>query len=308
MIRDFERADADAVSTILHEEELPHPVTAAGVFHWHVAQPERAHARSWIAFDERKRLVGWGRARLRWSTSAEGVADLWVYIAPSARGRGLGAALYEETEQYAQEAGAAHLTSWSYSAVGKAFLEGRGFRGIATERVSLLEPAKAETSALSHLEAEHAARGFRVVPLGGVQDSVEELYRVYAAASADAPQDFREDNVQLEEWRRETLEHPQLSADASFVVLAGDRPVSLAFVALDEPAAIAANRMTGTLPDFRRRGLARLAKLATIRWAAEHGISTIVTANDEINVAMVALNESLGYRPVATETHYVRDH
>ena len=52
--------------------------------------------------------------------------------------------------------------------------------------------------------------------------------------------------------------------------------------------------MTGTLPEFRRRGLARLAKLATIRWAAENGVEWMLTANAEANTGMRALNESLG--------------
>jgi GNAT superfamily N-acetyltransferase len=59
--------------------------------------------------------------------------------------------------------------------------------------------------------------------------------------------------------------------------------------------------MTATHPDFRRRGLARLAKLASIRWAAELGITSILTSNDRENPAMLALNDSLGYR-----THVMR--
>jgi GNAT superfamily N-acetyltransferase len=65
--------------------------------------------------------------------------------------------------------------------------------------------------------------------------------------------------------------------------------------------------MTGTLPEFRRRGLARLVKLATIRWAAEHGIAAIQTGNSHENPGILALNARLGYRPVATETHYLRE-
>jgi GNAT superfamily N-acetyltransferase len=84
-------------------------------------------------------------------------------------------------------------------------------------------------------------------------------------------------------------------------------PVALAFVEIDESANVAANEMTGTLPEFRRRGLARLAKLATVRWAAAQGIAAMQTGNSHENPRILALNASLGYRPVATETHYLRD-
>ncbi len=65
---------------------------------------------------------------------------------------------------------------------------------------------------------------------------------------------------------------------------------------MNRELAAATNEMTGTLADYRGRGLARLAKIATIRWAAEHGIREIATENDAENAAMWGLNQSLGYR------------
>jgi GNAT superfamily N-acetyltransferase len=113
--------------------------------------------------------------------------------------------------------------------------------------------------------------------------------------------------VRLEEWRRETLAHPQLTREGSFVALAEGVPAALAFVELDEPARLAANEMTGTLRCFRRRGLARLVKLAAIRWAKEQGFGAMLTGNAELNTAMLNLNETLGYRLLARETHFVRE-
>lgn len=65
----------------------------------------------------------------------------------------------------------------------------------------------------------------------------------------------------------------------------------------DAAGLIALIHLTGTLREFRRRGLARLVKLATIRWAAEHGITAIYTGNDTENAPMLALNDSLGFHP-----------
>jgi GNAT superfamily N-acetyltransferase len=305
VIRDFEAADAAAVSAALHEDELPHPVTPAGVLHWRDAQPERARARMWVA-EEDGRLVGWAESRIRWTTSVSGIGDLWAYVVPSRRGRGFGAELYAAAESYLLALGARILESWTYTTAGERLLEHRGFRATGTERVSTLDVARADLSTFPALEGDKAAQGFRLVPLGEVRERVEELHRVYAAASKDVPEYFREDDIRLEEWRHETLEHPQLSDEGSFVVLADGRPVALAFLEVDEPARIGANEMTGTLPEYRRRGLARLAKLATIRWSAEHGIEVLQTGNSHENPGILALNVSLGYRPVLTETHYVR--
>jgi GNAT superfamily N-acetyltransferase len=306
VIRDFERSDAVAVSAALHEEEPPHPVTAEGVIHWRDGQPERARARMWV-WEESGRVVGWAEARFRWTTQVRDVGDVWAYVTPSERGRGIGAELLAETEEYVLGLGARILESWTYTAGGTALLEGRGFRPTGSEQMSVLDPRAVDLSGLQALEAEKAAEGFLLVPLGEVLDQVEELHRVYAAASMDVPEYFREDDVRLDEWKHETLEHPQLSGEGSAIVLHGDRPVALAFLEVDEPARIAANEMTGTLPEFRRRNLARLAKLATIAWAAEHGIRVVQTGNSNENPGILALNRSLGYEPVLTETHYVRD-
>jgi GNAT superfamily N-acetyltransferase len=306
MIRDFEPADAPAVSAALHEEQPPHPVTPEGVLHWRDGQPERARARLWVA-EEAGRIVGWAEARIRWTTKVQDIGDVWAYVVPSERGRGIGAALYAETERYVLGLGARILESWTYTAAGESLLQNRGFRATGTEQVSILAPARADLSALAPLEEEKTQEGFRLVPLGDVRDRVEELHRVYAAASQDVPEYFREDDIRLDEWRHETLDHPQLSMEGSAIVLFGEQPVALAFVEVDEPANVAANEMTGTLPEFRRRGLARLAKLATIRWAAAQGIAAMQTGNSHENPGILALNASLGYRPVATETHYLRD-
>ena len=86
--------------------------------------------------------------------------------------------------------------------------------------------------------------------------------------------------------------------DGSVVVLAGDEPVALAWLYVDRKRGLAGNAMTGTLREHRHRGLARLAKLATMRWAVGHGIRRIATGNDSTNRDMLALNQHLGYLPL----------
>ena len=65
--------------------------------------------------------------------------------------------------------------------------------------------------------------------------------------------------------------------------------------------------MTGTAREFRQRGLARLAKLATIRWARDNGITALVTENDSANRGMLTINAELGYEPTRTLQHFAKD-
>lgn len=307
MIREFRPEDAEAVSAALHKEDPPIPVTPPGVLHWRNAQPERARAHMWV-HEVEGRILGWGEARMRWTTSTPDVGDLWAYVVPAERRRGIGKALYAEMEPYLRRVGAKKLESWTYTDAGRHLLESRGFRATGYERISALDLAQADTGALAPLEERLVAEGFRLVPLGEVIDRVEELHRLYQEASAGVPEYFKEDDIRLAEWQVETLEHPQLSHEGSFIALATEGvPAALAFLELDEPARLAANELTGTLVAYRRRGLARLVKLATIRWAKEHGYERIFTGNAEANDAMLGLNVSLGYEPIDRETHYVRD-
>ena len=48
-------------------------------------------------------------------------------------------------------------------------------------------------------------------------------------------------------------------------------------------------------------------KLASIEWAAAHGVVMMSTSNDETNAPMLAINRRLGYKPAGRRVEYVKD-
>jgi GNAT superfamily N-acetyltransferase len=304
VIRRFRDEDADAVAKLLAEDPIPTGVTGTGVQHWIASQPERARAGSWVTEDEGG-VAGWARARLQWATSVEGIGEIWAFVSPSLRGHGLGSALFETAQEHLLSAGARIVESWSLEAEGGRFLLSRGFQASREHEILDLELATADVSGLEAAVAAGVAQGYELVPLAAVSDRPEALHALDAAATADVPSTFAEDDVRFDDWLAEAFRHPQLTREGSFVVLAGGEPVAHALVHVDPDARLAANEMTGTHRDHRRRGLARLAKLATIDWAREHGYETILTRCDRDNAGILHLNRSLGYRRVAIETQYV---
>jgi GNAT superfamily N-acetyltransferase len=306
VIREFRRQDADAVAALLNEAEPPEGVTGPGIVHWQEKQPERARVASWVA-EEDGEIVGWARAAMRWAVSSERVGELWGFVRPGMRGRGLGSQLHERSAAHLLGCGARVLESWSTTEPEARFLLAQGFRPARKGTILALETASADLSSLPELERRMGEEGFRLVPLAAVLDRTRDLHAVDAEAIEDVPDTYAEDDVRFEDWLDEALGHPQLTKEGSFVALHGERPVAHALIHLEPGSRIAANEMTATARDFRRRGLARLVKLATIRWAAENGFRTIMTGTDEANAGMNALNESLGYRPIATETQYLRE-
>jgi GNAT superfamily N-acetyltransferase len=273
------------------------PTTATRLRHWFESEPPRARFRAWVA-EEDSQLVGCAMAAFLWSLRAEDVAWLQVALRPAPRGRGLCGCLYSVAEQHLLEHGAKKLETFALEgSPGQRFAEARGFRRTRRELLLRLRVAEASVADLPGLEASAHRDGFRLLPLRELAGRRRDVHALYVAASADIPADDPEDNIPYEDWERQDLGDPELSWEGSFVVVDEQaRPVALAFLVVNRVAGVAVNEMTGTLPEHRRRGLARLAKLATIRWAREQGIRELGTENDAENVGMRALNESLGYR------------
>lgn len=275
--------------------DLPWFTTPELLLHWARNLPGRAHARYWVVEDGDE-LVGWAEAEFKWATDRDDLADIWVFVRPDRRGHGLGSRLHEPAVAHTLEHGARELKSGAWEDEGHRFLVHRGFERTREERLSSVDPRTVDTSGLALPD------GFRLATLAELRGRERELYALYAEAAADMPADDAESNIGFEEWLTESLGDPTLSSDGSFVVLDGETPAALAWIKV--AGRRAENELTGTARAYRRRGLARVAKLATIRWCAEEGIERIATGNDSTNVGMLAINDELGYRPWITWQEY----
>lgn len=305
MIRLFEPADADGVAALPRQIAPAWVISARGALHWIESQPERARLATWVALLDGE-VVGYAEARLRWEFEG-GSVSLFVGVDRSHRRRGLGAQLYELAEAHIADAPRIYCETTGEEE-GRRFLAARGFRDESVVRVSVLDPRKVDLSTVDRFEAEKAAEGFRVVTLAEIAHRAAELHRLHRAVEADAPWPEPLVEIGFEGWRKQVLEAPDLDEEASVVVVAPDGgPVALSWLAVDRAGGRAAVEMTGTLREFRRRGLARLAKLATIRWAVDHGITAMYTGNDLENPAMLALNEELGFEPRILEREMVKE-
>jgi GNAT superfamily N-acetyltransferase len=266
-------------------------ITPPGLVHWLEGQPERAAMRAWVAEAEGE-IVAFANGRLRWALEEEGIAGLWVGVLPPFRRRGLGTALHELADGHLRDRGAHRLESTIVDGdePGRRFAERRGYRATRREQYWSLDVGAGDTAQPTTPD------GVTVVRLAHVRDRERELFDLYSSAERDMPDDHTP-SIAFDEWQEETLGNPELDLEVSAVVLVDDSPASLAWLITDREGRRADNEMTGTHRAFRRRGLARLAKEATIAWAREAGIQTILTSNDSANADMLALNEHLGYRP-----------
>jgi GNAT superfamily N-acetyltransferase len=244
-------------------------------------------------------LVGWSWADFETEFKEEGIGSILIAVDVGHRRRGIGGQLYKLAEEHLVKHGAHKLVSYCVRAKDSAalnFIGRRSFRKRRLIKAWVLDPQSANLDELASLEGTKAKEGFHLAPLRDLRNRSHELFDLYSLTLRDAPSDD-EIGPRYRDWKRTLWDHPGLDHEGSFNVLKGDRPVAFAWLATDREGRRATNVMTGTLSEFRGRGLARLAKMASIRWAAAAGIAAIYTDNDSTNVGMLALNESLGYQP-----------
>ena len=124
-----------------------------------------------------------------------------------------------------------------------------------------------------------------------------EVHRLFNAALADEPRMGPYTPSTLDQFVSFNLETPGFLPDAFFLARKGDRYVGVSNLELlaAEPGVLY-QVFTGTLREFRGRGIATELKRRTVEYAQQHGFRAIRTGNDSLNAPMWAINEKIGYR------------
>jgi GNAT superfamily N-acetyltransferase len=92
--------------------------------------------------------------------------------------------------------------------------------------------------------------------------------------------------------------------EACFIVAEGARFVGYsALTAIGAARALAGSGGTAVRPEARNRGIATVLKACCVRWAQEHGVSTMATSSG--NPAMIRVNEKFGFRRTYEEIRTV---
>ena len=297
-IRDLDpERDADAAVTLMREAFPTAVVNRASWLHRERTLPARSLQRGFVA-EVDGRVVGRSFSRLENMFTAEKVDLGWLMttVAGVHRGRGIGSSLYDVALDHVASLGVARvLTSVHESAEGARFAQARGFREERSQQEAVLDPRTV------------TERPAPDVDLQRVADVDPRL--VHAAdeeATRDVPATETIEAIPYDEWEQHVLQHPLFTAEGSFVAMVDGVAAALSFLVRDPETGRAANMFTGTMRAYRGRGLALAVKLASIHWAAAHGVTSMATANDLENAPMLAINRRLGYTPAGRSYDYVK--
>jgi RimJ/RimL family protein N-acetyltransferase len=303
VIRELRDGDLTSIARIWRELRPDAMHSERGLRHLLDSFPERAQRGSWVAEDGG--VVGWCFAHRRWHRATDN-GYVWLGVLPEVRGRGLGRALWDAAERHLDAIGVARVNADAVGdEAGERFLGRRGFALVRTVVISAVDPRRIDAAELSEERAGARREGYRLVPYAEVD--VDALYALELALSADEPGENEPRQLSFEEWRRDLFDGPDMTLAGSFAVVADDGPVAYAALSVDPSTRRGRNEGTATAAAHRDRGLATLAKLAQLRWAAENGIERVVTDNDERNAPMLAVNRRLGYTPFTERRGYLKE-
>lgn len=291
-IRDTEpERDAPALVELVRETEPLTTMNVASWLHRERSVPERARLRAFVA-EVAGRVVGESWALRAWFAGERTL--VYVAVREEARRHGIGSALYDAALAHARTLGRARLSSsFRETPAGVAFAAARGFREARTEQLSCVDPRTITERPAAELRAASAV-------------DPRVLHRIDDEATRDMPQLDEPEPMPYEEWEEHVLRHPLFQPDGSFVAYADGEPAAVSLLIADLESGRATTMFTGTRAAFRGRGLGLAAKIGSLRWAAEHGITQMAATNDETNAPMLAINRRLGYRSAGRRVEYAR--
>jgi GNAT superfamily N-acetyltransferase len=294
MLREGTGEDFGSATELLNRV-WPHRVgSERGLRHAAAAEPSDAHRRYWAA-EEGGELVGWATAAIDYENS-ERPGFLQACVAPEARKAGLGTALLERCESHLADLGVATALSFTTpEEASRSFATAHGFRQTHTIRISGVDPRTIESAS--------TPLGVELRPLAELDP--RKVFELDSEAMRDIPGGVGMDDVSFEQWLEDYWRHPDTDLEASVAAVVDDRPVAFSHLRV-APGGRAINDMTGTLRDYRGRGLALLAKRATLVNAARRGVEFVSTENDETNGPMLRINEKLGYQPAGSTLRWSR--
>jgi GNAT superfamily N-acetyltransferase len=235
------------------------------------------------------RLVGWGSAGLNVWTSDEGKGNLSIYVHPDHRKAGIGRALSDRLHDHLREIGAVRVSTTA-TADGLEFARGQGYDGSRQVHYAGVDPRVLP-------EQPATPDGIELVTIDQLEP--RQLYLADSISSLDEPGDSPLDAVSYEDWLEEIWNSPGANHELGVAALAGDEVA--AFTVLERDGDRVWTGMTGTVAAYRGRGLAKLVKSVCLRRAAAAGVTGAFTSNDDENGPMLAINNWLGYRRIATE-------
>ncbi|HEX8137874.1 MAG TPA: GNAT family N-acetyltransferase [Pyrinomonadaceae bacterium] len=222
--------------------------------------------------------------------------------------RGVGELLLSRLVNDLHEVGAVTATFRDYESRDEmqSFLKEHGFAETMRLLDLRLAVSEAELSSFSPIVEKVKALGITISTLSEERARdplyVEKLYELTTALRLDDPaRDFFTPPAYYEREVRLWLEKAYVLPDAYFIAREGDRYVGVTDLNLLEamPGGVSQG-FTGVRREYRRKGIATALKACAVEYARERGFKTIRALLRPVHSSLLALNEKLGFKHLAS--------
>ena len=262
----------------------------------------------WLA-ERQGQVIGVGTAfaMLRYDNPALRFAEIGVL--PDHERQGVATALWATmaSDLEAAEVSEVMSVAWDHKEGALPFAHGQGFEDLEGEvelalRIDLtdlnLDPLQPHVDRVTDA-------GLRLAPLSELQgefdDWLERVYTLWTTCDAQIPTTLTHNQPTIEAFRTTELEGPNALDGGWFIALEGDDWVGVSELRINASAPWPIfPGLTGVLPSHQGKGVATALKVLGLRWSQSAGHHRHETRNLEGNVAMLAINERLGFQRCGT--------
>jgi GNAT superfamily N-acetyltransferase len=262
-------------------------ISVAGYLDWR----SQAEAMTWFLAVENGRDVGGAHAYLGWhSTPGAGTAVAWTL--PAERGRGIGTQLFEQLAEWLGARGCAAMETAvaEDDPASLAWAERHGFRRIGSTSFRTLDLTATKPPSVN------LPAGITIAAWADRPGIERQLYAVYCEGAPDIPGEEAAEIAPFERWLASDMRGASDRPEAVFVAFAGDEVVGYAKLSIaTDHGGTAWHDLAAVKRDWRGRGIGGALKRAQIAWATEQGFRRLKTRNEQRNIPIARLNETLGY-------------
>ncbi|HEY0868619.1 MAG TPA: GNAT family N-acetyltransferase [Fimbriimonas sp.] len=220
---------------------------------------------------------------------------LHVGVAPESRAAGIGDALYRTALEAIESEGADDVSSLvrEDDEASVRFAASRGFHEVGRSFESLFDLRACDPEKLQELVgSEVDALPFAAVDTPAFR---RELHEAFEAVRHDIPRPDPPVRLSFEFFQEQILDDPGFLAEGTIVALADGKPVGFTGVFCGAQEGWVDTWLTGVLPGYRGRGIAKALKARSLLWSHRAGFHTVRTENSSENGAMLAINDRLGF-------------
>ncbi len=248
-----------------------------------------------------------------WSTQSR-LFEIGLTTEPAYQRQGIGRRLYDHCLKHllmAHEVDYLTTTTREDKPDAIRFLENRGFALKMREPESELKVSSFDFTPFAAKEQQVEAHGITIQSLASLAscdpDWQAKKWHLNTAIMRDVPRQDPYNPPTREQFIQQHMEGPDFDAATMWIALHGGQWVGGTELWINPASRDKVyTGITGVTRNYRRRGIATTLKLQAIRYARDHGFTTIITDNEENN-PMFQINLALGFRALPAWLSFRKD-